>query len=148
MKLTIQTGIRIGAGMAALGVALAAGQAMAQSTGTLDFEKEIVVTGKTSLKGIGGVEVPDTSKAKATLTKDWIEHQMGGQSVNDLVNYLPSVSYTNNDPYGGTSGNFYIRGFDNTRVSETFDGVTLNDDGNYALYGGELLDSEVIDSVT
>jgi iron complex outermembrane receptor protein len=148
MKSTFATGIRIGTGLAALGVALAAGQAMAQSTGTLDFEKEIVVTGKTSTKGIGGVDVPDTTKAKATLTKDWIEHQMGGQSVNDLVNYLPSVSYTNNDPYGGTSGNFYIRGFDNTRVSETFDGVTLNDDGNYALYGGELLDSEVIDSVT
>ncbi len=92
--------------------------------------------------------MPDTSKAKATLTQDWLQHQVGGQSINDLVNFVPGVSYTNNDPYGGTSGNFYIRGFDNTRVSETFDGVTLNDDGNYALYGGELLDTEVIDSVT
>ena len=120
----------------------------AQSTGTRDFEDAIVVNAHRGDQAIGGVELPDTSKAKATLTQDWIKHQVGGQSVNDLVNYLPGVSYTNNDPYGGTSGNFYIRGFDNTRVSETFDGVTLNDDGNYALYAGELLDSEVIDSVT
>lgn len=137
-----------GAGMITLGLALAASEAHAQSTGTLDFDKEIVVTAHKAEKGIGGVDVPDTSKAKATLTQDWIKHQVGGQSVNDLINYVPGVSYTNNDPYGGTSGNFYIRGFDNTRVSETFDGVTLNDDGNYALYGGELLDSEVIESVT
>ncbi len=148
MPMTHSARCRLGAGLITLGVALASTQAFAQSTGTLDFDKEIVVTGVKAEKGIGGIDVPDTSKAKATLTSEWLKHQVAGQSVNDLVNFVPGVSYTNNDPYGGTSGNFYIRGFDNTRVSETFDGVTLNDDGNYALYGGELLDSEVIDSVT
>ena len=145
---SIQTFVQIfGGASSVLAMAIAA-PACAQSTGTQDFENPIVVSAHRVDLSIGGVEVPDTSKAKATLNQDWIKHQVGGQSVNDLVNYLPGVSYTNNDPYGGTSGNFYIRGFDNTRVSETFDGVTLNDDGNYALYGGELLDSEVIDSVT
>jgi len=121
--------------------------AFAQSTGTLDFDKEIVVTAK-SEKGIGGVVSPDSSKAKGELNQAWIQHQVPGQSLNDMINYLPGVSFTNADPYGGTSGTLFIRGFDATRISETFDGVTLNDDGNGALYSGELLDSEVIDKVT
>ncbi len=132
----------------AIAVAAMATPAFAQSTGSADFDKTIVVTGAKSNKGIDGVNIPDTTKAKAELNQDWIEHQVGGQSVNDLINYLPGVSYTNNDPYGGTSGNLWIRGFDSSRISETFDGMTLNDDGGYALYGGELLDSEVIDKVT
>ena len=127
---------------------VAATPAFAQSTGSRDFDNTIVVSAHKGNPGVGGVAVPDTAKAKATLTKEWIQHQIGGQAVNELVNYLPGVTYTNNDPYGGTSGNFYIRGFDNSRISETFDGVTLNDDGGYALYGGEMLDSELIDSVT
>ena len=136
--------------LAASSITLAAGiaaPAFAQSTGTLDFDKEIVVTGKAE-KGIGGIVSPDSSKAKGELNQAWIQHQVPGQSLNDMINYLPGVSFTNADPYGGTSGTLYIRGFDATRVSETFDGVTLNDDGNYALYSGELLDSEVIDKVT
>lgn len=122
--------------------------ALAQSTGSAEFDKVIVVTGSKTDRGIAGVVTPDTSKAKAELNQAWIAHQVGGQSVNDIINYLPGVSYTNNDPYGGTSGNLWIRGFDASRISETFDGITLNDDGNYALYGGELLDTEVIDKVT
>ena len=136
--------------LAASSITLAAGiaaPAFAQSTGTLDFDKEIVVTGKAE-KGIGGIVSPDSSKAKGELNQAWIQHQVPGQSLNDMINYLPGVSFTNADPYGGTSGTLFIRGFDASRISETFDGVTLNDDGNGALYSGELLDSEVIDKVT
>ena len=140
------TKLALAASSITLAVGIAA-PAFAQSTGTLDFDKEIVVTGKAE-KGIGGIVSPDSSKAKGELNQAWIQHQVPGQSLNDMINYLPGVSFTNADPYGGTSGTLYIRGFDATRVSETFDGVTLNDDGNYALYSGELLDSEVIDKVT
>lgn len=122
--------------------------AFAQSSGTLDFDKDIVVTGKAADKAIGGVAVPDTTKAKAELNQDWIKHQLPGQSVNEMINYLPGVSFQNADPYGSTTGTLTIRGFDSTRISETFDGVSLNDDGGYALYSGELLDSELIDKVT
>ena len=134
----------------ATGLALTIDCAHAQSTGTLDFDKEIVVTGtrNTAPKGIDGLVIPDTSKAKGELNQAFIEHQVPGQSVNDIINYLPGVSFQNNDPYGGAGGTLTIRGFDATRISETFDGVTLNDDGNYALYAQELLDTEVIDKVT
>ncbi|MBB3358475.1 MULTISPECIES: TonB-dependent receptor [unclassified Novosphingobium] len=129
--------------LASLGLAA---PALAQSTGSMDFGNQIVVTG-TAQKGIVGVANPDTSKASAILSQAWIERQTPGQSINDMINYLPGVSFQNNDPYGGSGGTLMIRGFDATRISETIDGVTLNDDGNYALYSGELLDSEVIDQV-
>lgn len=145
--MTRSTKLAVAASSFAIAIAVTA-PAFAQSTGTLDFDKEIVVTGSRIDQGVDGVVTPDTSKAKATLNQQWIEHQVPGQTINDIINYLPGVSFTNADPYGGTSGTLYIRGFDATRISETFDGVTLNDDGNYALYAGELLDSEVIDSVT
>lgn len=136
--------------LGALALALAATPALAQSTGTLDFDKEIIVTGTkgTVAKGIAGLNIPDTSKAKGELNQAFIERQIPGQSINDIINYLPGVSFQNNDPYGGAGGTLTIRGFDASRISETFDGVTLNDDGNYALYAQELLDTEVIDKVT
>src|SRR3546814_12051243 len=41
----------------------------------------------------------------------------------------------------------YIRGFDNTRISQTFDGVPLNDSGGYSIYSSQQLDSELIEQV-
>jgi iron complex outermembrane recepter protein len=134
------------------GVALAAlaipGVAFAQSTGSVDFDKEvIVVTGSRADKGVGGVVTPDTTKAKAVLTQDFIERQLPGQSINDIINQLPGVSFQNNDAFGSAGGKLSIRGFDNTRISQTFDGVPLNDSGNYALYSSQQLDSELIEQV-
>ena len=58
-----------------------------------------------------------------------------------------SINFTNSDPYGTAGGNLRIRGFDGSRVSVTFDGVPLNDSGNYALFTNQMLDSELIDRV-
>ena len=124
--------------------------AYAQSTGTIDLENkgtEIVVTGASITRGVDGVAVPDSSKAKAVLTQDFISRQAPGQSINETINALPGVSFQNNDPYGSSGGSLSIRGFDNSRISETFDGVPLNDSGNYALYSNQQLDPEVIEQV-
>ena len=122
--------------------------AMAQSTGTVDFEEEgaIVITG-TRTSEVGGVEAPDTSKTRAVLTSDFIQRQVPGQSINDAINAVPGVSFQNNDPYGSGGGTLTIRGFDSTRISQTFDGVPLNDSGNYALYSNQQLDPELITQV-
>ena len=121
--------------------------AYAQSTGSVDFEKEIVVTANSSSRGVGGIVTPDTTKAKAVLTQELIERQLPGQSINDIINQLPGVSFQNNDAFGSAGGKLSIRGFDNTRISQTFDGVPLNDSGNYALYSSQQLDSELIEQV-
>ena len=124
------------------------GAAFAQSTGSVDFDsKEIVVTATRTSNGVGGIVTPDTTKAKAVLTQELIERQLPGQSINDIINQLPGVSFQNNDAFGSAGGKLSIRGFDNTRISQTFDGVPLNDSGNYALYSSQQLDSELIEQV-
>lgn len=133
-----------------IGVAAAAiimpGAAFAQSTGSADYEGEIVITA-TSVKGIDGVQSPDTTKAKGVLTQDFISKQTPGNSILDTINSLPGVSFQNNDPYGSAGGTLTVRGFDSTRISLTFDGIPLNDTGNYALYSNQQLDPELIDNV-
>ncbi|MBN8829912.1 MAG: TonB-dependent receptor [Sphingomonadales bacterium] len=123
------------------------GAAHAQSTGSIDFESDIVVTGSRVDNGVAGVILPATSKAKGVLTQEVIDRQTPGQSVNDLINLLPGVSFQNNDPFGSAGGTMTIRGFDNTRISQTFDGVPLNDSGGYSVYSSQQLDSELIEQV-
>lgn len=123
--------------------------AYAQSAGTIDAEEgaEIVVTGARANTGVNGIVVPDTSKSRAVLTSEFINRQAPGQSINETINQLPGVSYQNNDPFGSSGGSLNIRGFDASRISQTFDGVPLNDSGNYAIYGNQQLDPELIEQV-
>lgn len=137
----------LAASCALIPVALLSTPAFAQSTGSQDFENEIIVTGSRTNQGVAGVITPDTTKAKAVLTQAFIERQSPGQTVNDLINQLPGVSFQNNDPFGSAGGKMSIRGFDNTRINQTFDGIPLNDSGNYALYSNQQLDPELIDQV-
>jgi len=133
-----------------LGVALAAltipGAAFAQSTGTLDAENDVVVKG-TRHKEIAGTEIPDTPKTRVVLTQALISHQVSGQSVDEIINQLPGVSFQNNDPYGSSGGRLTIRGFGPDRISQTLDGFPTNDTGNYAVYSNQLVDPELIDQV-
>ena len=119
--------------------------AYAQSTGTVTTE-EIIITGSRE-RGVGGVEIPDTTKAKAVISKELIGHQAAGQTILNVVNLVPSVNFTNSDPYGSSGGNIRIRGFDGNRISLTFDGVPLNDSGNYAIFSGQQLDPELVEQI-
>jgi len=138
-----------GVSLAAIVVAAASG-ANAQSTGSREFDQEqIVVTGShmSDAKGVGGVIIPDTAKTRQVLTSEFIQHQTPGQSIDEIINQMPGVSFQNNDPYGSAGGTLTIRGFDSSRISQTFDGIPLNDTGNYAIYSNQQLDSELIDQV-
>jgi iron complex outermembrane receptor protein len=121
--------------------------AFAQSTGTADMEKETIVVTGTRTKAVGGVEVPPTTKTREVLNSDFIQRQVPGQSINEVINQLPGVSFTNNDPFGSAGGTLIIRGFDSSRIAETFDGMPLNDTGNYAIFSNQMLDSELIERV-
>ena len=127
--------------------ALAASSAYAQSTGSIDFEqKEVVITG-TRQNGVEGVVIPQTSRTKGVLTSEFIQHTVPGQTINDTINMLPGVSFQNNDPFGSAGGTLSIRGFDSSRISQTFDGIPLNDTGNYAIYSNQQVDPELIEQV-
>ncbi|OZA70630.1 MAG: TonB-dependent receptor, partial [Sphingomonadales bacterium 39-62-4] len=130
----------------AIGSAALSGSAFAQSTGSIDFDETIIVSGKVT-RSVAGVETPDTSRAKQVLDQAIISRQAPGQSINDIINLVPGVSFQNNDPFGSAGGTLTIRGFDSSRISQTFDGLPLNDTGNYALYSNQQLDPELIEQV-
>src|SRR3546814_10937030 len=71
--------------------------------------------------------------------------QNPGQTILDTINLVPGVVFTNNDAYGSSGGQLSIRGFSEDRISLTFDGVPLNDSGNYAIYSNQQLDPELIE---
>src|SRR3954471_13693217 len=121
--------------------------AAAQSTGTVEMEKDAIIVTGTRTRAVGGVEAPATSKTREVLNSEFIQRQVPGQSINEVINQLPGVSFTNNDPFGSAGGNLIIRGFDNARIAETFDGMPLNDTGNYAIFSNQMLDSELIEQV-
>lgn len=136
-----------GVALTALSVATGGGQAFAQSTGSQDFE-EIVVTGSRRAPTVGGVITNETApKARASIGQEYIETQTVGQSALELVNVIPGVNFTNNDSYGSSGGNIRMRSFDGNRISLTFDGMPLNDTGNYAIFSNQLLDSELLGAV-
>lgn len=122
--------------------------ALAQSTGSIETENTIVVTGgRVSVDGVGGVVNPDSTKARAVLTQEIIARQGAGQTILNTLNLVPGVNFTQSDAFGSAGGNIRIRGFDGNRVSLTFDGIPLNDSGNYAIYPNQMLDPELIQEV-
>lgn len=136
----------LAASAALIPAALLSTPAFAQSTGSVDFDDEIVVTGARATD-VAGIQSPDTSKAKSVLNQEIIARQNPGQTILDTINLVPGVVFTNNDAYGSSGGQLSIRGFSEDRISLTFDGVPLNDSGNYAIYSNQQLDPELIEQV-
>lgn len=129
---------------------LLAGAASAQSTGTEASEAtslgEVVVAGTRGPRNVDGLAVAETiAKTRNTITQEFIETQTPGQTILQTLNLTPGLSFTNTDPYGSSGGNIRLRGFDGARVSLTFDGIPLNDTGNYSAYTNQQLDPELIE---
>ncbi len=123
---------------------LFASAAFAQSTGTNEVE-ELVVTAARGQPTIDGVITAESApKAKASIDQEFIATQATGQTIVQTLNLTPGLNFTNSDPYGSSGGNLRIRGFDGNRISLTFDGIPLNDTGNYAIYTNQQLDGELI----
>nr|WP_305959632.1 TonB-dependent receptor [Aurantiacibacter sp. 219JJ12-13]MDP5263048.1 TonB-dependent receptor [Aurantiacibacter sp. 219JJ12-13] len=124
-----------------------AAPAFAQSTGSTDFEDNVIIVSGVRNIDVGGVLIPETPRAKQVIDEELIRRQRPGQSLNDIVNLVPGVSFQNNDPWGSSGGGFTIRGFGADRVSQTLDGIPLNDSGNYALYTNQQVDTEVLSQI-
>ena len=125
-------------------VLMAAQAAHAQSTGTQAVEniESVTVTGMAEISGLmKPITVP---KERSTITQDFINTQPAGQSVFELLNKVPGFNFTNNDPYGNSGGDIRIHGFDGNHISFTWDGMPLNDTGNYAIFTNQIMDSEII----
>lgn len=132
------------------GVALTAltmsmgGVAHAQSTGSQVQEDDtIIVTGQRQNLS-GAIVAEQAPRARATITEDFIEDRSPGQTILETINIVPGVNFTNTDAYGSSGGAINMRGFDGNRISLTFDGIPLNDTGNYAIYSNQQVDPELI----
>lgn len=126
---------------------LLAGAAAAQSTGTEAAEVDaIIVTGQRGPANIDGLATAETvAKTRNTIGQEFIATQAAGQTILQTLNLTPGLSFSNADAYGSSGGDIRLRGFDGNRVSLTFDGIPLNDTGNYATYTNQQLDPELIE---
>jgi len=130
---------------------LVAGAASAQSSGTVATEgaaelDTVIVTGTRGQANIEGVIVAETvAKTRSSISQEFIATQTSGQTILQTLNLVPGLNFVNADPYGNAGGNIRLRGFDGNRVSLTFDGMPLNDTGNYAVFTNQQLDSELIE---
>ncbi len=139
---------RLVAGAATAAIALSIGAA-AHAQSTAGQAQEVIVTGTRtppSANGIG-VQVTD-AKDESIVSKQFFETRSGSENLDQLINFLPGVSYTSEDPTGITSGDLRIHGFDGAHVAIILDGAPLNDTGNYASYPGEYVVSESIDHIS
>jgi len=120
----------------------------AQSTGTVEAENlaEVVVTGR-RVRSLAGVTDQNAAKSRVSVTGESLQNYAPGQTFLDALNQVPGLNFTNNDAYGSSGGNLRLRGFDGSRVSLTFDGIPLNDTGNYAVYTNQQIDPELIEAV-
>jgi len=133
------------ASTALVGCLLSATAAFAQSTASQANEVEgVVVTATNGPKAVAGLVAETAPKSKSTITQEYIDKQQAGQTILDTLNLTPGLSFTNTDPYGSSGGNVRLRGFDGNRISLTFDGIPLNDTGNYAIFTNQQLDGELI----
>ena len=128
----------------ATGLLLATG-AMAQSTGSATVE-ELVVTGSSGPRSLEGIVEQTAPKTKTTIDQTFIARQIPGQTIADSLNVVPGYNFTNNDPYGNAGGNIRLRSFDCARISFQWDGMQLNDSGNYSCFTNQVGDSELISS--
>src|SRR5262249_40341020 len=132
------------AALTALSLTFGAGVANAQSTGSQAQESETIVVTGAHHNLNGELTAESVAKSRATIGAQYIGEPTPGQAILQTINLVPGAKFTNNDPYGTSGGNLRMRGFDGPRISLTFDGVPLNDSGNYAIFSNQLLDPELI----
>lgn len=131
---------------ALIGNAFVGGAAIAQSTGqrAAEMRDVVVVTGNSGPETAGVAVAQNVDKTRSTIDQELIERQNPGQTILQSLNMVPGLNFTNSDPYGNSGGNIRLRGFDGNRVGLAFDGMPLNDTGNYATFTNQQLDSELI----
>ncbi|HYS44997.1 MAG TPA: TonB-dependent receptor, partial [Rhizomicrobium sp.] len=145
MKNTFQKFLMASASFAFVSPLVMATPSLAQSTATQQIES---VTVSANASGTGVMVPIIVPKERATIDQDFINTQPAGQSIFESLNLVPGYNFTNADPYGNSGGNVRIHGFDGNRISFTWDGMPLNDTGNYAIFTNQVADSEIISTAT
>lgn len=137
---------------AASGLAALSVQAQSTATrleeGALPELEQITVSARHAVEASGLIRPEQATRSRSTVGHAYLSSQPAGQSVVQSLALVPGLHFSNTDAYGASGGNLRMRGFDGNRISLMVDGIPLNDSGNYAIYTGQLLDPEIIQSAT
>lgn len=100
-------------------------------------------------------EIPVKPEKEKTKTETTVKEEelkrgagLGGVNVFRAIELTPSLNIQTDDAYGFGGGSIRLRGFDQSQIGVTIDGMPLNDSGNYALYPHEYADVENLESIT
>ncbi len=92
------------------------------------------------------------AKDVAVINQQFIKSQTPSQNIGQLINFLPGISNSTEDPGGFNSGDLRIHGFEcnssGGHIAVAVDGAPVTDTGNYACYFGEYMIGELIDHIT
>ena len=139
---------KLAAGAATTAIALSIG-AIAHAQSTATQAQEVVVTGARAARSTAGLATQvNDAKDESIIGQQFIAAQLPSANIGQLINMLPGVSYSTEDPGGFNSGDLRIHGFDGAHVAFILDGAPLNDTGNYAVYPGEYMIGELLDHIT
>ena len=112
------------------------------------LEKQTIVITGTRDRDVGGVQTPDTTKAKAVLTQEMIAARpRARRSSTRSTWFRASASQTTIPTAQLGRQRSTSAASTRSRISLTFDGIPLNDSGNYAIFSNQQLDPELIEQV-
>ncbi len=123
---------------------LAASPAFAASTADQEVEMVTVTAARTSTTGFIDEHI---SKQRSTITQAFFDTQPAGQTIFQGLNMVPGLNFTSTDPYGASGCDLRLHGLDGAHISFTWDGMPLNDTGNYAIFTNQVVDPELVDNV-
>jgi iron complex outermembrane receptor protein len=126
--------------------------AHAQSAPAKDDQKSsdigrINITGEGDRLGAGQIQPEETPKARSSVQRSSLEKLRPTANPYNALELLPGVNVWSFDNTGLFGGNISIRGFTDTQIGFTVDGVPVNDSGNYAVYPMEYTDTENLCSI-
>ncbi|HSI56897.1 MAG TPA: TonB-dependent receptor [Ideonella sp.] len=106
-------------------------------------------TGVTRKEIGGGLMVDENvSKAKSSVTRDFIQKQQPTADVFQLLKYSPGANSATSDAWGLAPGVISVRGMDGGQMGFNFEGMPLSVASNWSVFPGQYIDTENTDVVT
>lgn len=98
--------------------------------------------------GGGSMLIQTAPKAISTITREAIEQEAGGSNFTQLIDSIPGVDASTDDPSGLANGSYSLRGFDSSAIGVTVNGAPITDTGSYSVYATEYGDAENYNDIT
>jgi iron complex outermembrane receptor protein len=102
----------------------------------------VTIVGQGDRLGAGQIVQEDAVKARSTVTKEATEKDRATGNPYQALSLLPGVNTFDYDGTGLFGGGLTMRGFGADQIGFTFNGVPINDSGNFAVYPQEYVDQE------